>query len=64
MKIGDTVIRMLGDVPMKLRVTEITEERIICGPWQFDRQTGAEVDEDLGWGPPPLYTGSYIKLEH
>jgi hypothetical protein len=22
--------------------------------------TGAEIDEELGWAPPPLMTGSYI----
>ncbi len=27
---------------------------------KLDRATGAEIDEELGWGPPPLMTGSYI----
>jgi hypothetical protein len=44
---------------MKLRITAITTERIICGSWEFDRKTGAEIDEDLGWGPQG--TGSYIR---
>jgi hypothetical protein len=61
LKVGDVVVRMLaGTIPMKLRVSEITDELIISGAWQFDRATGAEVDEELGWGAPPLMTGSYI----
>lgn len=62
-KVGDEVIRMLGvpAIPLPLRVTQITEQLIHCGDWQFDRITGAEVDELLGWGPPPKVTGSYIK---
>ena len=31
-------------------MTQLTADRIICGGWEFDRQTGAEIDEDLGWG--------------
>ena len=47
-KVGETVKRMLaGVVPMKLKVSEITETRIICGPWEFDRNTGLEIDEDI-----------------
>lgn len=62
-KIGDPVIRLLaGTVPMKLLVTEMTEDTVVCGWWTFDRATGAEIDEDLGWGATPLHTGSYIKL--
>jgi hypothetical protein len=30
------------------------------GAWTFDRMTGAEVDDYLHWGPPPLVTGSFI----
>lgn len=65
MKVGDTVTRMLaGTTPMELKVTEITENRIVCGAWEFDRATGAEIDEDFGWGPPPKFTmtGSFIKV--
>ena len=36
---------------MRLKVTQLTADRIICGAWEFDRQTGAEIDEDLGSGP-------------
>jgi hypothetical protein len=64
-KPGDTVIRWLArELAMELRVTEVTENRILCGApgsgYLFDRATGAEIDDDLGWGPPPKMTGSYI----
>ena len=53
--------RMLaGTTPIKLEVTEVTPELITCGWWTFDPKTGAEIDDDLGWGPPPKRTGSYI----
>jgi hypothetical protein len=61
LRVGDVVVRMLaGTLPMKLQVSEITEQLIICSAWQFDKATGAEIDEELGWGSPPLMTGSYI----
>jgi len=61
-KIGDTVTRMLGgSIPMNLEVTKVTADLIVCGAWEFDRKTGAEIDKDLNWGPPPLATGSYLK---
>ena len=65
MNVGDMVTRLLGgSVPMELRITAITEDRIICGSWEFDKATGAEIDEDMGWGPPPkfAFTGSFIKM--
>jgi hypothetical protein len=59
--VGDLVVRMLaGTVPMKLHVSRVTDRVITCGDWEFDRATGAEIDELLGWGPPPLMTGSYL----
>ena len=62
-KVGDIVERRLaGIVPMKLRVTEVTDSVIVCGAWSFDRATGAEIDEFLGWGPPPLSTGSVLNM--
>jgi hypothetical protein len=62
-KPGDVVTRMLGgEIPMKLKVQTVTDTIIDCG-WTFDRKTGAEIDEDLGWGPPPKTTGSYLVLE-
>jgi len=62
MKIGDVVTRMLGDHPMKLKITDITDTNIVCGAWEFDKATGAEVDTFLNWGPPPLITGSFLKM--
>ena len=71
-KVGDEVLRMLaGTLPMKLKVTGVTADRIIIavpgfesGPmadsWEFDRETGAEIDDRFDWGPPPKMTGSYI----
>ncbi len=59
---GDTVFRWLSGIsePMRLRVTAVTEERIICGPWEFDRATGAEIDDFIGWGSA-MVTGSFIR---
>ncbi len=64
-QVGQEVTRLLaGTIPMQLRVTAVTEDRIICGDYEFDRATGAEIDEFLGWGPPPKFkmTGSFIKM--
>jgi len=62
-KAGDVVTRYLaGTIPMDLNVVEVTDTLIICG-WEFDRATGAEVDDFLGWGPPPKMTGSYITVK-
>jgi hypothetical protein len=56
----DTVFRWFPgiSVPMELKVTVVTSNRILCGDWEFDRQTGAEIDEFLGWGPAG--SGTYI----
>ena len=49
LKVGDVVTRMLcGTIPMKLKVSEITEDRIICGAWEFDKTTGVEIDDMIG----------------
>jgi hypothetical protein len=61
---GDEVVRWLcGTIPQDLKVTEVTEDKIICGPWEFDRTFGAEIDDDIGSGPPPKYqfTASLLK---
>jgi hypothetical protein len=60
--VGDKVLRWLAGiaVPMPFIATEVTDARIICGPWEFDRNTGAEIDELLGWGSKS--TGSCIYL--
>lgn len=44
-KVGDTVTRLIGGViPMKLKVTDVSDTTIECGDWTFDRETGAEID--------------------
>ena len=61
---GDVVTRLLGGSPMDLKVTLVDEKLIYCGKpgvgWSFDRATGVEVDEELGWGPQFGITGSYL----
>jgi hypothetical protein len=60
-EVGSTVVRILGGtVKMPLKVTEVTEERIICGDWEFCRITGGEIDEFLGWDG--RNTGSFLIL--
>lgn len=58
--VGDAVNRMIGGAPMKLRVTALDERLIHCGPWTFDRDTGIEVDDDLGWGPEYEVAGTWL----
>ena len=63
-RVGDTVTRLLaGSIPMKLVVSDVDEHLIYCGGpggWKFDRDSGVEVDEELGWGPQFGITGSYL----
>jgi hypothetical protein len=48
--VGDVVKRiMCGTAGMNLQVTEVTDNLIMCGSWQFDLKTGAEIDEDFEW---------------
>ncbi len=64
-RIGDTVVRWLGGggIRMLLQVESLTEKRIICvGGWEFERATGMEIDEELGWGPDGV-TGSWIEAK-
>jgi hypothetical protein len=62
--VGEYVVRNMAGIPMALRVTSVTDDRIYCGEpgvgWSFDRKTGAEVDEDLQWGPQFGVSGSCI----
>jgi hypothetical protein len=55
---------MLAGQAMELRVISLDDEFIYCGEpgvgWKFDRDTGIEVDEALGWGPPPAVIGTYL----
>lgn len=55
--------------PMRLRVTDIDDKFIYCGPdgigWKFRKDNGAEVDEEFEWGigDKIVMTGSYILEE-
>lgn len=60
-KVGDYVERDMCGVKMELKVTEVTDSRIICGPWEFDKLSGQEIDDELGWGPGTGRSGSFIK---
>lgn len=61
LKVGDKVTRLLaGSISMRLLVTEVEDKYIHCGPWKFNRITGLEVDEDLGWDGE-THTGSYLR---
>lgn len=63
-KVGDAVDRFVGNPPkhfMSLTVTKIEGSIIYCGDWTFDKETGAEIDEYLQWGPLYGRTGSFIK---
>ncbi len=57
-KVGDDLIRNMGGIEMTVKVTKITDDKIYCSFWKFDKKTGAEIDKDLGWGPH--ITGAYI----
>lgn len=59
-KVGDTVTRvMAGAVTMPLVVTAIDDTKITCADWEFDLQTGFEIDLYFGWdGKKP--SGSYL----
>ena len=57
-KPGDIVTRIMCGTPMQLKVSEVTDDLIKCGPWEFSRKNGAEMDEDCGWDE--TRTGSYL----
>lgn len=66
-KVGDVVERLLaGIIPMNLEVTKVDDTLIYCATpagndaWTFDRKTGIEVDEELGFGPDKGISGSYL----
>lgn len=59
-KVGDAVTRYLaGVIPVPMKVTAVSADRIMCGNWTFDRKTGVEIDEELGWGPE-TGSGSFL----
>lgn len=61
-KPGDQVTRLIcGTMPMELKVTKVDDKLIHCGDWTFDRVTGGEVDEDLGW--TAYSSGSVLKRD-
>ncbi len=63
LKVGDTVDRCFaGFSPMKLKVSAIDDKYIHCSHWKFDKVTGAEIDEDLGWDK--FNTGSYLRTSN
>lgn len=56
---------------MTMVVSAVKDQTLICdaveedgsifvGGWEFDRKTGAEEDEYLGWGVKHGVTGSYL----
>lgn len=59
-KVGEQVTRIMGagGPSMKLGVTAIDDELVHCGPWKFSKETGLEVDEELGWNARS--SGSYL----
>ncbi|HYK95253.1 MAG TPA: hypothetical protein VE011_05205 [Candidatus Dormibacteraeota bacterium] len=61
--VGDSVTRLLGgSIAMALVVTSVDDSFIYCGEdgWKFDRDSGVEVDEEIGWGPQFGITGSFL----
>jgi hypothetical protein len=64
-KPGDSITRMCdGAFLMTLMVTSVDDKFIYCGPpgegWKFSRESGAEIDEELGWDGI-TGTGTYLK---
>lgn len=75
LKVGDTATRMLaGKLPVKMVVREVKDDRLVMdavekegvifnGGWEFCRNTGAEIDDYLRWGPEYGATGSFLVEE-
>ena len=72
-KVGDIVTRNMCEILIKMQVAKVDDKLIYCqlykpegkwaelakdAIWTFDRQTGAEIDDELGWGN--ARTGSYL----
>jgi hypothetical protein len=52
---------LAGTVPLEVVVETVTPSGITCyGGWEFDPRTGAEIDDHLGFGPPPKMTCSFL----
>lgn len=70
-EVGMLVHRILGGVvemPMIIKTVDETSFTVVPQEkpdfedhWTFDIATGAEIDEDLKWGPKYGITGSIIK---
>ncbi len=47
--IGETVFRYFGSnlAPMLLQLTAVTEDRIICGGWEFDKKLEQRLTSSL-----------------
>ena len=63
-QVGDMVYRYFGGdgIPfMSLIVTDVTDRLIVCDDYTFCIETGAEVDEYLGWNS--FGSGSFIKIQ-
>lgn len=59
---GDTAIRLLaGRIPTEITIKTVTDDLIIsdCG-WEFDRTTGFEIDEELGFTPATGVIASFL----
>jgi len=75
LKPGDRITRLLaGEIPVRMRVLRVAGDLVYCTLpsitgkvaarrsliWAFDRTTGAEIDDSLGWGPAYGVTGSFL----
>jgi hypothetical protein len=70
LKPGDKVLRLLCDRAMMMVVREVLPTVVVCdaclgegvfsGGWEFDRKTGIEEDEELGWGVKYGRSGSRL----
>lgn len=62
--VGDHMVRMLGGHEMPLRITGRDDDYLYVGDpgqgWKFDRDTGIEVDEEIGFGPQFGIIGTYL----
>lgn len=79
LKPGDKITRLISDrkIPMEMVVVKIEDGLIHCDTtqfggtgvisdghyWTFDPTSGAEVDDDLMWGPLWGRTGSFLAEE-
>lgn len=58
LKVGDIVTRVMAGIPIGIKVSAI-DDLIHCGAWTFHKQTGCEVDLELGWDGVKV-TGSFL----